>query len=285
MTHVRLGNADRFTEVLYEKMKAINPGIEDLAFYEFRYCLDNLEPENRDWASVELLPPDRVEAWIDDPGFFDGIQIKPQVNGKIVLDETILRLTRMLFVGLVGGDYPVEWVRARFYFDVRGFLFLTRTVYFTAAVLQHLGGRPFRSFENKQEHLERCQELGYRAFSEANAEVDAAFLSMVEALVAARGTPVVLAVAGGTAAGKTEIVARLRHAFEQAGKAVTSIELDNFLTDRDQREKKGIHTLGRQAIHFDLLYSSLQEILRGQRSPSPGTTLSMVPPATSWTAG
>jgi uridine kinase len=56
----------------------------------------------------------------------------------------------------------------------------------------------------------------------------------------------------------------LRSSFEQADRSVTSIELDNFLTDRDQREQKGIHTLGREAIHFELFHSSLQDILRGQ---------------------
>jgi uridine kinase len=186
------------------------------------------------------------------------------VDGRIVLDETIVRLTNMLFVGLVAGKYSVEWIREHFYFDVRGFLFLTRTVYFTAAVLAHLGGRPFRSFERKQKRLERCLELGYRAFKAANAEVDAAFLSGVNRLIAAKGTPIVLAIAGGTAAGKTEIVARLRSSFEKARRPLTSIELDNFLTDRDQREQKGIHTLGREAIHFELLYASLQAILRGE---------------------
>jgi uridine kinase len=264
MTASHLDNSEVFSEILYEKMKGINPGIEDMELYEFRYCLDNLEPENRDWESVEQLPADEVEEWIQDPGFFKGIQIKPQANGKIVLDETVLRLTNMLFVGLVTGEYSVEWVKARFYFDVRGFLFLTRTIYFTEAVLDHLGGHPFLSFEKKQEHLERYPEVGYRAFKAANAEVDEAFLSSVHTLVAAQGTPIVLGIAGGTAAGKTEIVARLRRSFEDAGRPVTSIELDNFLTDRDQREKKGIHTLGRQAIHFDLFYSSLQDILRGQ---------------------
>jgi uridine kinase len=260
----RFSGPGTFFELLYSRMKAVNPGIEDMEPYEFRYCLDNLEPENRGWDSVELLQRDKVEKWIQDPGFFAGIQVKPQVDGKIVLDETIVRLTNMLFVGLVTGEYPVEWIRAHFYFDVRGFLFLTRTVYFTDAVLAHLGGRPLRSFEKKQEHLGHCLELGYRAFKTANAEVDEEFLSSVNRLIAAKGTPIVLAIAGGTAAGKTEIVARLRSSFEQAGRPVTSIELDNFLTDRDQREQKGIHTLGREAIHFELFYSSLQELLRGQ---------------------
>jgi uridine kinase len=269
MVTLEFSGPGTFTEALYAKMKAVHPGIAEMELYEFQYCLNNLEPGDGGWDSVGLLRTDQIEEWIEEPEFFSGIQIKHQVGGKIVLDETIVRLTNMLLVGLATGAYPVEWVRENFYFDIRGFFFLTRTVYFTDAVLAHLGGRPFRTFEKKQERLEGRPELGYRAFKEANAQVDEAFLSIVDKLVAAKGTPIVLAIAGGTAAGKTEIVARLRNSFEQAGKPVTSIELDNFLTDRDQREQKGIHTLGREAIHFELFYASLQEILRGQTITTP----------------
>lgn len=264
MTTSNLYDPVIFSERLYEKMKGITPGIEELEFYEFRYCLNNLYPENSGWAGVELDARADIEERIHNSDFYVGIQIKPRVHDQIVLDETIVRLTNMLFVGLVTGEYPEEWILAHFYFDIRGFFFLTQMVYFTDAVVAHLGGGPFQSFEQKQKQFERSQDLGYKAFREANAEVDRAFIEIVEKLVAAKGTPIVLAVAGGTAAGKTEIVARLRRSFEQVGRSVTSIELDNFLTDRDQREQKGIHTLGRQAIHFELVYSSLREILRGQ---------------------
>jgi uridine kinase len=117
--------------------------------------------------------------------------------------------------------------------------------------------------------LERRQELGYKEFKAANAEVDQALIASVGKLIAAKGTPIVLAIAGGTAAGKTEIAARLRSSFEQAGRQATSIEMDNFLTDRDQREQKGIHTLGREAIHLDLLMQGLQAITQGHRITIP----------------
>ena len=263
MTALQLDDQKAFSEILYEKMKGVNPGIEELARYEFRYCLDNLCPEGG-WKAVELDARVDIEQRLQSSDFFAPIQIKPGVDGRIVLDETIVRLTNMLLVGLATGAYSAEWIKTRFYFDIRGFLFLTRTVYFTDAVLAHVGKQPFRSFRKGQVRLERCLEVGYPAFKAANAEVDAAFLSSVSKLVAAKGTPIVLAVAGGTAAGKTEIVARLRCSFEQVGRQVSSIELDNFLTDRDQREQKGIHTLGRRAIHFELFYSGLQEILKGQ---------------------
>ena len=210
-----------------------------------------------------------MEKQIQDPHFYTAIQVKPRVGDRIVLDPAIERLTNMLFVGLVTGEYPVEWVLAHFYFDIRSFTFLTRTHYFTAEVVAHLGGAPLLTFERRQRCFDRCQSIGYKAFKEANAEVDQAFIEAVHRLVMAKGTPIVLAVAGPTAAGKTEIVDRLRSFFHQAGRRVTSIEMDNFLTDRDYREEKGIHTLGREAIHYELFKASLAAICRGEKITIP----------------
>jgi uridine kinase len=99
----------------------------------------------------------------------------------------------------------------------------------------------------------------------ANADIDNLFISCVQSLISARGTPILLAIAGPTAAGKTEIVERLREAFTQNGQKTTSLELDNFLTDRDYREAQGIFTQGKEALHFDLFIHSLQAILRGEK--------------------
>jgi uridine kinase len=255
--------ADDFSAVLYEKMKRINPGIEELELYEFRYALDNWYPEEGGWAAVKLDERQEIEKRINASEFYTGIRLKPRVDDRIVLDENIVRLTTMLFVGLVTGEYSEEWVRAHFYFDIRGFYFLTRTVYFTGPVLAHLGGKPFARFEQKQERFERRQAVGYKDFQEANAEVDQLFIESVTKLIAAKGTPILLAIAGPTAAGKTEIVERLRRSFGQDGRQVASIEMDNFLTDRDQREEKGIGSLGRAAIHYELFKQSLEDICRG----------------------
>jgi uridine kinase len=186
-----------------------------------------------------------------------------------VLDEAIARLTTMLFVGLATEEYPAEWVTAHFFFDIRGFLFLHRTAYFTERVIAHLGGKPYRSFEQRQRGFDRYQEIGYKAFREANAEVDQSFIEAVHRLLEVKGVPILVAIAGPTAAGKTEIVARLRGGLEKAGRRITSIEMDNFLTDRDQREEKGIGSLGRDAIHFELFLQSLREICQGRRITVP----------------
>jgi uridine kinase len=256
-------------EALYQKMKGINAGIGEMELYEFRYALANLLPEEGGWAGVELDPRAEIEERIHSSDFYTSIQIKPRVGERIVLDRTIVRLTNMLLAGLVTGEYSPEWIRTHFYFDIRGFYFLTRTEYFTAEVLAHLGGKPYRTFEQRQRRFDTWQDLGYKAFKEANAEVDQAFIEGVHKLVAARGTPLVLAVAGPTAAGKTEIVERLRSTFEESGRQVAAIEMDNFLTDRDRREKLGIHTLGKEAIHFALFRESLEAICRGQEITIP----------------
>lgn len=263
-----LTNKINFAESLYVVMKRLNPAIEELAFYEFRYCLDNLAPESG-WQSILPDSTQAIELLVNHRAFYDSIQIKPLKDGRIVLDERIVSLTRQLFAGLVSGVYSEDWVAAHFYFDVRGFYFLHRTTYFTDAVVEHFGGAPFRRFERRQALFDRFQGVGYRHFMWANEEVDALFIDTVKKLVDAKGLPLLLAIAGPTAAGKTEIVERLSAEFAGAGKKVTSIELDNFLTDRDQREAKGIFTQGKEALHFNLLVRALADICQGRKISIP----------------
>jgi len=257
-------HTDSFSATLFEKMQQINPAIAEMELYEFRYALREMTPTTG-WHTVALEPREEIERRVHSLDFYTRIQIKARVDDRIVLDENIVRLTQMLFVGLVNGVYSVEWINTHFYFDVRGFYFLHRIEYFTDAVRAHLGGAPFKQFEPKQKQFERYQDVGYKAFREANAEVDACFIASAQKLIAIKGTPILLAIAGGTAAGKTEIVERLRDAFEANGKPTTSIELDNFFTDREYREARGIDSLGKEAYHFELFQNALQDILRGKR--------------------
>jgi hypothetical protein len=254
-----------FSAVLFEIMQRINPGIEQLELYEFCYALENVQPENG-WDSVELHSQEEIECLICDREFYAGIQIRPREGERIVLDERISALTRMLFTGLVGGDYPEQWVTAHFCFDIRGFYFLPRIVYFTGEVLTHFGGKPYQCFEQKQKRLERFQEVGYKDFKDANIEIDQAFVESVKKLIRFRGTPILITLAGPTAAGKTEITERLLNAFEQTGKKITTIEVDNFLLDRKYREDK---PMGKESTHFELFVQSLAEILRGEKVQIP----------------
>ena len=259
---------DVFSENLFEKMKHISDPLNDLELYEFRYALKNITPAEG-WDSVQLDTSEEIEACINDRAFYDSIQIKRRVNGTIILDEQIIRLTNMLFVGLLNDTYAESWVDEHFYFDVRGFFFLHRTAYFTESVLAHLGRNPFKQFEQKQWAFESVQDVGYKTFKEANTDVDGLFIESVHRLIAVHGTPIVLAIAGPTAAGKTEIVERLNKDFKHVGKKTTSIELDNFLTDRDYREEKGIFTQGKEALHFELFRQSLTDITQGKKISIP----------------
>ena len=253
-----------FSVTLFEKMKHISPAVVNLELYEFQYGLKNSTPADG-WRSIQPDTKEEIEACVNNRAFYDSIQIKRRVDDRIVLDDQIVHLSNMLFVGLVIGAYEETWVNEHFYFDVRGFFFLHRTTYFTEQVLTHLGGKPFKQFEQKQRAFERFQGVGYKDFMEANTDVDKLFIESVHKLIASRWTPILLAVAGPTAAGKTEIVERLRVDFEEAGKKTTSIELDNFLTDRDYREEKGIFTQGKEALHFELFKQSLKDITEGKR--------------------
>jgi hypothetical protein len=245
----RLRSPLAFSELLFERMIPINPAIKKLALYEFRYALENLYLE-AGWDSVELDQEEAIERVISQRDFYEAIQAKPREKDRIVLDEKIAALTRMLFAGLVRGAYRQSWVNKFFYFDLRGFYFLPRTVYFTESGLAHFGGKPFRSFEPRQKQFEHVQDIGYLDFQEANREIDHAFIEMIQTLIKVRGTPMLITLAGPTAAGKTEVTERLLDTFEKMGKQTTSIEMDNFLLDRDFRDNK---PMGKETTHFQTM--------------------------------
>jgi uridine kinase len=263
-----LSTTAAFSEALFLKLKLISPAMEELELYEVRYCLENLNPVDG-WRSVKLDPISEIEERLNSYNYYKGIQINQRVNGNIVLDHQILNLTQMLMVGFVTGQYQLDWINTNFYFDVRSFLFYHRTNYFTDKVLAHFGEKPFMQFEKKQKDFEWVQAVGYKEFKKANREVDECFIQSVKKLIEYKKTPILLAVAGPTAAGKTEIVERLYDAFSQAGQQVTSIELDNFLSDRDYREAHGIDSEGKQALHFELLKQALADITQGKKISIP----------------
>ena len=257
-----------FATQLFSKLKLVHPGIDQMAFYEFRYCLNNITP-TEGWESVHLPSIDDLSMTINSRSFYESVKIKEKKGEKILLDPQISTLTYQLFVGLVLDDYSPDWIRTNFYFDLRSFHFFHRTSYFTPKITDHLSGKPFYSFEKKQKTLEFTHEIGYKAFMEANAAVDDAFIQTALQITSKMGTPLIIAIAGPTAAGKTEIVERLSDSFASAGKSITSIELDNFLTDRDYREEKGIFTQGKAALHFELLKNALHDVKAGKRIQIP----------------
>ena len=263
-----LVDEESFSRQLYEIMQKINPGVQDLELYEFEYALANLTPA-AGWSSIRLLPASEIEQSIQSRSFYSSIKLNPKSGASTIMDVQILELNRMLLSGLVTGEYPLEWIRQHFYFDLRGFYFLHRTEYFSERGKDHLGGKPFRSFEQKQMQFEKDQAVGYKAFQKANEEIDQYFIESIIKLVRIKGAPILVAIAGQTAAGKTEIVARLRSAFESAGRSVTSIEMDHFLTDRDYREQHGIDSMGRAALHFEIFKQCLADICKGKQISTP----------------
>jgi uridine kinase len=261
----RLNSPQEFSGVLLEKMKQIYPGLAGVHHTEFCYALENLYPPHG-WDSLTPPPMERLEALVGSREFFESIQLKPKEGEKIVLDQQIAHLSRILFVGLVEAVYPEAWIRKHFYFDIRGFFFLPRTIYFTDQVLAHFGGRPYQTFERKQQRFERFQDVGYQDFMQANATIDQAFLEAVQKIVAFKGTPLLITLAGPTAAGKTEITERLQKAFAKTGQKIATIEVDNFLLDRDLREDK---KMGKESTHFEIFTHSLEQILQGKKISIP----------------
>jgi uridine kinase len=261
----RLSAPELFSATLYTSMKRINAGIKALELLEFRYALENVYPEGG-WDTVELEKPAEIERRIGDRDFYTNIQLKPRAGDRIVLDDSILRLTRMLFAGLASKTYTEEWVIALFYFDIRGFYFLPRTVYFTEDALAHFGGKPYKRFEQRQKRFERFQDIGYKDFRKANSEIDRIFIDSLQKLIKARSLPLIITLAGPSAAGKTEITKRLLEVFEKAGKKSTTIEVDNFLLDMEYRDKR---SMGKESTHFELFLHSLEMILQGKKITIP----------------
>jgi uridine kinase len=254
-----------FAQRLFQEMKQINPAVDDLEYYEFEYALDSLVPSTG-WESITLDPPEVIEKRICQKDFYESIKTKPMQGSKIVLDDQIVNLTQQLFSGLVTGFYSKPWVNTHFHFDVRGFFFLPRTTYFTKAVVDHFGGKPTLSFEKKQMGLKAALEVGYKDYRKANQEVDDAFIAVIEKVIRKKGTPILLTIAGPTAAGKTEIVSRLSLAFTQMGYPVSSIEMDNFAKDKEYRDAK---QHGKESIHFELFMQAMDDLSQGRVATIP----------------
>lgn len=233
--------------------------------YEFQYALKNLTPAEG-WASVQSEPMDTLLERVTQPEFFTNIQLKPKQGDQIILDQKITSLTREIFVGLVEGLYPPDWVNQQFYFDVRSFVFFVRTNYINETIQEHFGGSPYRCFEAMQSFLNKMFEVGYKDFARANQEVDLAFIQVVQSWISASGTPLLLTIVGPTASGKSEITAQLLGAFSAAGYSCTAVEMDNFYKDRIFRDERPMDAA---VIHYPLFIDSINALLHGGAAEIP----------------
>ncbi|MCF7914047.1 MAG: hypothetical protein K9L66_02665 [Spirochaetaceae bacterium] len=261
-------NKDAIFEDLFNKMKKVNRGLEKLEFYEFMYAMKNVNPAVG-WDTVQEEPKKALLEKSKDPSFYRNVKVKPKKNGKTVLDQNVLHITRTLFKGLISGQYSTDWICEHFHFDIRGFFFLPKITYFTEKVIENLDGGPFVQFSKAQKEFEMYQGIGYGDFKEANKEIDSRFIDIIELLIEKIGTPLIIGIAGPTAAGKTEIVDRLKEHIKGLGKIVSTIEMDNFFTDREYREAHGIHSMGEEALHFELLKKSLMDLKQGRNTEIP----------------
>lgn len=257
-----------FINQLYRRMQAVNPGIAEMEDFEFGYGLESLTPSSG-WASIQPLSQAEIERKVHDLAFYTSIQLRPKRNGKPVMDAQVRELTQVLFAGLVAGTYDPDWIHQHFTFDIRGFYFITKTQYYTNEIIERMGGSPYRQFEPLQRRFEGAHAIGYKEFKQSNAEVDQCFLDLVLRLVEIKGAPIVIAIAGQTAAGKTEITERLTERFQASGNQVTTLEIDNFLLDRDYREARGIDSLGKEALHFERFKICLRDLCQGKRVEIP----------------
>ncbi len=254
-----------FSEILFSRMQTIYPAVSQFALYEFRYGLNNYLPV-RGWNSITLEETDVIEEHIQSGAFYEFIGIKTAAGKTIIMDPQIVRLCQMLFAGLVTGKYPAEWVENNFSFDLRGFFFLPRTCYFTLAIKERFGNQPYFQFEKRQAELANLFEIGYRQYQHANADIDQNLMQVIVKILKKRGTPILLTLAGPTAAGKTEIVERLTNFLQGKGYRCGTLEMDHFGKDRDYRDG---HKHGVETVHFDLFINCIQELQRGNQVSIP----------------
>lgn len=251
-----------FSEILFSEVQKINPSIASLELYEFRYALENIVPKDG-WNRTELMDKASIEKMVNKRAYYEAIQLRPKQDGRPVFDAEVIRLTQMLFKGLVERKYEPDWVLKHFYFDIRGFFFFHRTQYYDPTKDFTLEYPPFRTFIPKQKELNRYQSIGYRKFKEANDDIDNCFIELLQKIISQGKKPYVIGIAGQTAAGKTEIVSRIQQEFLKLNLSFSTLEIDHFLTDRDLREERGVDSLGKEALHFDLFINALKDLRTG----------------------
>ena len=248
------------SSTLQNRSEEINSAIKTLDSSEFNYSLKYLLSFFQSEDHIEIPEKEILEKKIKNPEFYKNIELKPVQNGEIILDKNIAELTVILLAGLDSGKYDAEWINSLFYFDVRGFVFIPRTVYFSPAVLENLQYKPFLQFDKKQLQFDSFQGIGYSDFKKANQEIDTKLIYLIKEILSKKGYPAVIGIAGQTAAGKTEIAEYLQKEMSKEGKSVKSIEMDNFFLDRDFREEEGIGSMNKESIHYSLLEDCIKNL-------------------------
>ena len=119
-----------FSETLFEKLKVIQPALERLEIYEFRYALQNLTPAHGLGECATCFERRNRTTNRRSLHFYSSIQLKPKSNGKVILDPKVVNLSQMLFVGLVLGEYQADWINRTFILMCVVFIFSTAPIIF-----------------------------------------------------------------------------------------------------------------------------------------------------------
>ena len=244
---------------LYETLKKLSPAMDRLHFNEFKYCMEAVDVT----TDNSIHSPDEWVEIINNPKFYRSIELKPIRNNRIILDKNITELRRQLFVGLMTNVYSEDWVAEHFYFDVRSFVFLPTTKYLTEEVVDHVGENPMHSFTKHQDKLKTQLSIGFNEFSECNSEIDECLADLLYNIVRIKKTPVIIGLAGPTAAGKTEFADNLREKLINEKRTVTTVEMDNFFLDRSYREENRIDSYGKESLHFHIMLDSIKAMKDG----------------------
>ena len=257
------------SSTLQNKAGEISSSVKALDSCEFKYALNYLLSFFSSDDSVAVPEKDVIEKRIKSPEFYRNIKLRPVQNSEIILDKNITELTVILFAGLVSGKYDTDWINRFFYFDIRGFIFIPRTAYFTPAVLENLQNKPYLTFEKKQMLFDSFHGIGYSDFKKSNQEIDKKLICLINKVLDKTGYPAVIGIAGQTAAGKTEISEYIQSEMNGRGKSINSVEMDNFFLDRDFREAEGTGSMQKESIHYSLLNNCLMQLKAGRSCEIP----------------
>ena len=165
------------SSILKTKTEEVCGAVKTVDPCEYQYAMKYLLSFFKENDTIIIPEKTELEQKIKNPDFYRNIQLKPRDNSEIILDKTITELTLMIFGGIVSNKYDTDWIRKLFYFDVRGFIFIPRTIYFTPAVLENLQKKPYMEFSKNQSIFENFQGIGYEDFRTANQEIDKSLIS------------------------------------------------------------------------------------------------------------
>ena len=252
---------------LFFLLQKISPEVEKMHFIEFMYCMEHVDMTC--FSSLKAMSKKQIEEKISEDVFFKSVQLKPEAKGKIVIDKRIQELRSHLFLGLFTDRYDVEWVKNNFYFDVRSFVFYPSTKYISSEVRESFKNYSQFTFPEPEESFDACESIGLNAFLSSNKEIDEKLKEVAMGFFEKSSFPIIIGLAGPTAAGKTEFAEQLNKMFVAHKKTITTIEMDNFFVDRAYREKNDLSSHDKESFHYPMLVEALKALKEKKNAEIP----------------